>query len=192
MPKKLQNPDEFYEAYKQHINNKAVGEIHSYLMKMNNTTVTLRTLSNWKKKYLEFDGAHEEKYPDMDKPWLWDKCDEYGRHGIPTEIATSLQMTVFYRELYIQKYGENPSVREIKYMTLLNAMCPSAWNDDELITNARKFASTEFCVSRGELTEQDLNKVRAEVDATIARVVKRQEPIEIPDRVIQAMRGGRQ
>ena len=168
MPRRLKYRTEFYEGYKLYKLGKAVGEIRDVLRDSYKfSAVDVKTVNNWRNKWKKYEESISGSSADWDMPWLWEKCDEYGAYCKPSEVNT-IQMTMSYRFEYFNKYSPSqqikPSVREIKYLYLLNAIDSNVWKEGELLNYSRKFAMTEFCIESGEIAVTNIESLREELD----------------------------
>ena len=173
MAKTLQLPDEFYETYKLLCTGRSVGEIRDSINHAQGfQTVNVRTLNNWKNKFLAlvYDKSSflSDEKEHIDMPWLWEKFESYSEYGISSHLMP-LADVMNHRLVYSRMHGSNPSIREIKYIDLLGHISQGAWSEEDVVTLGRRFAMTEFAVACGELAASAIEAVRNEIDEAIKR-----------------------
>ena len=173
MPKKLTMPEEFFEAFKLSKEGLSSKDIAEKMEKASYKPITDRTVRNWEEKYTAYE---EQSGGELDEPWLWDKCEEYGKHGIPSNIE-AIRRIMSHREAYIEQFDTKPSVREVKYIYLLFNIGENQWGVDDVVQKARRFAMGEFAVNAGGLGEDYVANIRKELDAEISQAIRNENNV---------------
>ena len=139
---------QYLMAYKLHNSGKRQQQILETLERLGFEVMAKRTVADWIKEFKSVD----QTIQGLDAPFIWRKCGEY---GIPEDKA-SLENVLFYCDVYMTKNNDrSPSIREVKWIHLIDSTAEGKWKPDMLVDLATRYADTELGVALKKQKEED-------------------------------------
>tara|TARA_B100001013_G_C24483678_1_gene392287 strand:+ start:218 stop:733 length:516 start_codon:yes stop_codon:yes gene_type:complete len=146
---------QYLMAYKLHKTGKRQQQILDGLEKLGFEVMAKRTVADWIKEFKNV----EQTIQSLDNPFIWRKCGEY---GIPDD-KSALENVLFYCDVYTTRNDDRlPSIREVKWIHLLDSTAEGKWEADKLVDLATRYAETELGVALKRQQEDDFENLDQE------------------------------